>query len=76
MQEKVFENVVCKMVLIELYAQCNSSYPSAAYMRQWTGWTLVQVMACRLFLLSIGLLGTYFNETRIGILSFIKENAF
>ena len=26
----------------------NSSPPSAAYMRQWTGSTLVQVMACRL----------------------------
>ena len=27
----------------------NSSPPSAAYMRPWTGSTLVQVMACRLF---------------------------
>ena len=27
----------------------NSSPPSAAYMRQWTGSSLVQVMACRLF---------------------------
>ena len=27
----------------------NSSPPSATYMRQWTGSTLVQVMACRLF---------------------------
>ena len=27
----------------------NSSPPSAAYMRQWTGPSLVQVMACRLF---------------------------
>ena len=27
----------------------NSSHPSAAYMRQWTGSALVQVMACRLF---------------------------
>ena len=27
----------------------NSSPPSAAYMRQWTGSALVQVMACRLF---------------------------
>ena len=27
----------------------NSSPPSAAYMRQWTVWALVQVMACRLF---------------------------
>ena len=27
----------------------NSSSPSAAYMRQWTGPALVQIMACRLF---------------------------
>ena len=27
----------------------NSSPPSAAYMHQWTGWALVQKMACRLF---------------------------
>ena len=27
----------------------NSSPPSAAYMRQWTGSALVQIMACRLF---------------------------
>ena len=29
--------------------QFNSSPPSAAYMRQWTGSSLIQVMACRLF---------------------------
>ena len=30
--------------------QCiNSSPPSATYMHQWTGWALVQVMACHLF---------------------------
>ena len=29
--------------------QFNSSPPSAAYMRQWIGSTLVQIMACRLF---------------------------
>ena len=48
------------------------------YMRRWTGSALVQVMACHLFgakplpagLLSSGLLGTNFNEIRIGILSF------
>ena len=64
--------------------QCNtfhSSPPSAAYMRQWTVSTLVQVIACRLFsakplpepnagLLSVGLLVTNFSEIRIGILSF------
>ena len=27
----------------------NSSPPSAAYTRQWIGWALVQIMACRLF---------------------------
>ena len=27
----------------------NSSPPSAAYMRQWIGWTLVQIIACSLF---------------------------
>ena len=33
-----------------LRLQCVNAYPpSAAYMRQWTGSTLVQVMACRLF---------------------------
>ena len=26
----------------------NSSPPSTAYMRQWIGWALVQIMACRL----------------------------
>ena len=54
--------------------------PSAAYMRQCTWLSLVQVMACRLFgakplpepmllYLSIGPLGTRFSETRIRILS-------
>ena len=27
----------------------NTSPPSAAYMRQWIGWALVQIMYCRLF---------------------------
>ena len=27
----------------------NSSPPSAAYMRQWVGSALIQIMACRLF---------------------------
>ena len=31
------------------YVVNNSSLPSAAYMRRWTGSALVQVMACRLF---------------------------
>ena len=59
----------------------NSSLPSAAYMRQWTRSSLIQVMAVRPVrrkaitwinagLLSFGLLGTYFSEIWIGILSF------
>ena len=63
-----------------LYGGINSSPPSAAYIRQWTRWALVQVMVFRLFgakplpepmrFLSIGLLGTNFNEIQTGILSF------
>ena len=34
----------------QIYGDCfNSSPPSAAYMRQWTGSGLVQIMACHLF---------------------------
>ena len=54
------------------HTSLNPSPPSAAYMRQWTGSSLIQVMACRLFgaaitwtnagLLSVRLLGTYFSE--------------
>ena len=33
----------------EIHQKLNSSTPSAAYMHQWTGSALVQVMACRLF---------------------------
>ena len=45
----------------------NSSPPNAAYMRHWTGWVLVQVMARQAItwtnadLLSIGPLGTNFS---------------
>ena len=39
----VFGCLLYSMLLI------NTSSPSAAYMRQWTGSALVQVMACRLF---------------------------
>ena len=35
--------------MIIISQRVNSSSPSAAYMRQWTGSSLVQVMACRLF---------------------------
>ena len=30
-------------------ATLNSFHPSAVYMRWWTGWAFIQVMACRLF---------------------------
>ena len=42
--------------------EANSSPPNNAYMRQWIGSALVQIMACRLFgakLLSKPLLGCY-----------------
>ena len=53
-----------------------SSPPSATYMRQWTGYVLVHIMACRLFgarplskqmrdLLSIGALRTNLSEILI-----------
>ena len=45
---KFFLCVVCWLVAIVFELQCVYS-PSAAYMRQWTEWGLVQVMACRLF---------------------------
>ena len=49
----------------------NSSPPSAAYMRQWTGSALVQVMACRLFgAWLIGPICTNFNEVGIKIQNF------
>ena len=57
----------------------NSSPPSAAYMRQWIGSALVQIMVCRLFgteplskpkLLSIGPSGTKFREILIKIQNF------
>ena len=38
-----------KLWLFTLPVVFNSSPPSAAYMRQWTGSSLDQVMACRLF---------------------------
>ena len=41
--------IFCRMALIYVRPQCvNSSSPSAAYMRHWTGSALVQIMACRL----------------------------
>ena len=33
---------------LDYFTRFNSSPPSAAYMRRWTGSTLVQIMACRL----------------------------
>ena len=52
-------------------SEINSSPPSAAYMRRWTGSSLVQIMApSHYLLLSIGLMGTNFSEIWIGILPF------
>ena len=58
----------------------NSSLPSAAYMRQWTDYSFVQVMACHLIgakplpepmpTLSIGPLGTNFSEIQIKMQNF------
>ena len=55
----------------------NSSPPSAAYIRQWIGSALVQIMACRQAitwantgLLSIGILGRNFSEILIKIQNF------
>ena len=59
-------------------SRVNSSFPSAAYMRQWTGSALVQIMACRLFgnnslskpmlgCCQLEPLGTNFNEIWIKI---------
>ena len=60
----------------------NSSPPSAAYMRQWIGSTLVQIVACRLFdtkplskpMQGYYQLGTNFSEILIEMqnLSFMK----
>ena len=36
------------MAYLVVYTFINSSPPSATYMRQWIGPTLVQIMACRL----------------------------
>ena len=40
-----WKEVICVLIICTI----NSSPPSAAYMSQWTGSSLVQVMACRLF---------------------------
>ena len=48
-QENAFENVVFKISAPALRHQCiNPSPPSVAYMGQWTGSAVVQIMACRL----------------------------
>ena len=70
---------------VQMSALNNSSPHSAAYMRQWIGSALVQIMACRLFgakplskpilLLSIGPLVTNFNDILIKKTLFIPENA-
>ena len=49
-QQNVFQNVAWKLAAILFRSQCvNSSPPCAAYMRQWVGSALVQIMACHLF---------------------------
>ena len=45
--QKKHNSIVLAMELHLFYI--NLSSPSAAYMRQWFGSALVQVMACRLF---------------------------
>ena len=46
----MFKYVICKISAILFRPQCsNSSPPSAAYMRQWIGSALVQIMTWRLF---------------------------
>ena len=79
----VLENVACKMSANYFWPPCiNSSPLSAAYMCQWIGSPLVQIMACgRIILhqaiiktnaglLSIGPLGTNFSEILIQIQNF------
>ena len=78
----IWKKCICKCVPIECHfvqALCvNSLRPSDAYMRRWTVPSLFQIMACRLVgakplskpmlkILSIGPLGTNFNELSIGI---------
>ena len=61
-----------------MYWLCNSSHRSVAYMRQWTGSLLVQVMACRLFgvrSLPQPMLPD-FSEIWIEILSFSFKNMY
>ena len=74
----------CNDDVIQGTTQINSSPPSAAYMCQWIGSALVQIMACRLFgdkplskpvlgFLSKGLLGTNFTEIWIEIQNFYSR---
>ena len=49
-QWNAFVNVICKEALIFFCPQhVNSSPPSATYMHQWTGTSLIPIMACHLF---------------------------
>ena len=68
-------------LVMHTWTSVNSSLPGTAYMHQWTGSALIQVMAWRLFwrqaitwtnadLLSIGPFGANFNETLIEIQNF------
>ena len=49
-QENAFGNIICETAAILSRPQCVNSSPSRdAYMRQWVGSALGQIMACRLF---------------------------
>ena len=52
MQTQMYTSITVMTVIISEFhgpfQLINTSPPSAAYMRQWTGSALVQVMACRL----------------------------
>ena len=44
-----FPHLVCHVLHNEHFSILNSSPPSATYMRQWIGPTLIQIMACQPF---------------------------
>ena len=85
--QKCIENLICKLsATFSMEQWINSSPPSAAYMHQWIGSTLVQAMACTYWCqaitwtnvasLSIGPLGTNFSKMNGNKKLFMHENAF
>ena len=63
----------CQQEEVQIPYIFNSSPSSAAFMQQWIGSALVQIMACRLFgakIWSQSVLGTNFNENFIKIQNF------